>query len=656
MINVKKLLAIVLSLALMLGAIPAFAADSDAETVLKEVKSRIEIPEDLTEFEYSKNIFGDNDTYSFYWNSEDSERSVNVFSDGKGRIESYYLYDREFYDDNKKKIVKTSENEAIAVAESFLEKTFPEMFENENDFLKLDESLTSSYMSGSGKEYTFNFKRMYNGLYVYENYVSVSVYAADEAVVTDAYSSIDYDTVFYEGEKQSLGEEDYKKEFPAKLSYKKIYTGGKSEVKLVYTIEKGFVSEKDGKKVEASDGERTYLSMGSAEASSADYSAEKVEIQLTPKEEEELESMNTLMSLQELEEKLRSIEELAVTDDMSVNYSNTYKSGDKYYTNMNLSDNENRALDVRFCASDGEILSLYNYCFSDDNTSENDSEAAIKFMEKLEPEKMKETEMSESDGTVKAYRVVNSVIYENNCISAAYENSMITSYRLTWDEDVSAFENPSNAIGEEKAYESALNETILEEVWLKQNDGYIPTITIGDTLTLEAASGKNMAEKSEKIDYTDIEGHWAENMINAIKEQDIYFSTDKFRPDDAITQGDAFRLFGSLFYYTSFARSDADYESLIKYRNVIKKDEADESKLITREEAFNMFVAMMGAGDVASLDIFKASFDDSTAFSGSIGSAEILKAMGIIIGNEARPNDNLTRAEAAVMVYRYLDR
>ena len=71
-------------------------------------------------------------------------------------------------------------------------------------------------------------------------------------------------------------------------------------------------------------------------------------------------------------------------------------------------------------------------------------------------------------------------------------------------------------------------------------------------------------------------------------------------------------------------------------------------KFICRKSDFDK----LGYGSIAEFDIYKSSFTDMEGD----GSAEILKAMGVLIGNTARPDDYLTRAEAATMVYRYLSK
>ena len=80
--------------------------------------------------------------------------------------------------------------------------------------------------------------------------------------------------------------------------------------------------------------------------------------------------------------------------------------------------------------------------------------------------------------------------------------------------------------------------------------------------------------------------------------------------------------------------------------------------LVTREEAFTYMTAFMGYSEIAAMtQIFITDFADNSNISeDKIGSAAILRGMGIISGDgvSVRPKDYMTNAEAAVMLYNYL--
>ena len=103
--------------------------------------------------------------------------------------------------------------------------------------------------------------------------------------------------------------------------------------------------------------------------------------------------------------------------------------------------------------------------------------------------------------------------------------------------------------------------------------------------------------------------------------------------------------------------ADSIYEECVRER-VLTKDERDDSAAVTREQAFVYMIRLAGYDSVASLsDIYKVSYADGDKLSdGLIGYAAILSGMGIIEGDggNIRPKDSITRAEAAVMLYRYM--
>ena len=78
---------------------------------------------------------------------------------------------------------------------------------------------------------------------------------------------------------------------------------------------------------------------------------------------------------------------------------------------------------------------------------------------------------------------------------------------------------------------------------------------------------------------------------------------------------------------------------------------------MTRENAAIMLIEAMGAGNYAKYnDIYVQPFADVTENKGYIG---ILAAMGVLSGDENgnfNPKRELTRAEAAIVIYNYLSR
>ena len=91
---------------------------------------------------------------------------------------------------------------------------------------------------------------------------------------------------------------------------------------------------------------------------------------------------------------------------------------------------------------------------------------------------------------------------------------------------------------------------------------------------------------------------------------------------------------------------------------MLNKDERNDAAAVSREQAFVYMIRLAGYEKVAALsDIYKVSYADGDQLSdGLIGYAAILSGMGIVAGDggNLRPKDSMTRAEAAMMLYRYM--
>ncbi len=650
-------------------SIPVFAAKGDAENILVEVKGIVDIGEDMTEFDYAEREENGKTSYIFNWNNEDHTKSCNMNVNSEGKITSYYYYDDTRLD-GKKKIINKNVDDARKAAVEFLAKAYPEYMKADGTDVLTERSVNLRVINGA-KRFSFRYDLCHKGVKVEGNNVNIDVSVTnDDSLVVSMYANIDFEAKFSDEEKGSAGTEEYKKQFPIDMRYQTFYNESGEEVKLIYTVDKGYISTKDGSVIEPYSENHIYNMSAMKEAAADEAGGMGGSRRLMPKEIEELTNMDSLISKAELEKKLREMPELKVTDKMVLEYSDTYKTEEGYETRISLStkdeDDDYRYLSASFDAQSGEILYIYNSAEEDNYDKLTDEEkaksrkAAQEFAEKCAGDKIKETMADEDREGFYATRLVNNVPYPENSIYAEYsvKDGMITRYHSYWDEDTSEFPDAEKAISKDEAYEKALNISKPECVYVKTKDGYVLALTIEKNVFLDAITGEDTDEaKEEKPEYDDISGHWAEKEIKALLDQDIYLGGNSFRPDEAINQTDMLGLFASAIYDQSYITArEFDYNWFIASTHIIDKEDIDPDKLMTREEAFDAFTSMLGFEDITELDIYKPSFDDVSAFTNGIGSAEILKGMKIIVGDSARPTDKLTRAEAAVMVYRYLDR
>jgi len=161
--------------------------------------------------------------------------------------------------------------------------------------------------------------------------------------------------------------------------------------------------------------------------------------------------------------------------------------------------------------------------------------------------------------------------------------------------------------------------------------------------------------------YSDIEAHWANEKINKLAEVQIGFEGEKFNPDEPISQYDLLRLFAAGIRYRSYLDfSEDELYRILEDEDVITSTERNSGSTVKREDAFVYMIKLDGLDRIAKLDsIFKVKYADGHLVSdGKIGYPAILTGMNIICGDggNVRPKDEITRAEAAVMVFNYMSR
>ena len=161
----------------------------------------------------------------------------------------------------------------------------------------------------------------------------------------------------------------------------------------------------------------------------------------------------------------------------------------------------------------------------------------------------------------------------------------------------------------------------------------------------------------------DLHGHWAESIVRTLAENGIIISYEEtFRPDEAITQKEIAILIdcfqGGVRPYPIAENEYARYIDRLVNRGVIRANERNPEKKITREETVSYLVRLFGFGEAAELQgIFKTGFSDEAAISkDKIGYVAIAKALKLVSGNGGKfnPKRNVTRAELAAMLYNSL--
>ncbi len=677
----KKIISFLLIITMM--AVPTAFADeitsNDLQSVLVTVKTKISVPEELSEFESNVSSYGGKTNYNFDWHTPDYEKSLSVTADGEGNITNYSNYSDKV---SEKKLSGISKSEITAYADSFVAKALPDVCKN----LVLD---ADSYSANGSSRYSFTYQKYVNDVPVKDNFVNITVCISedDKPYVRNMSANIDYKTPFSEntGELESYLQK-YKEAFPLELVYQNEYNpewkekGQPMETPvLIYRIKDnfaGFISAETGEIV-AEDVSDEIFRAESMNDSASGGSSNK-ENGLTEKELAEITEVEGLLSVSQIESKIKSIPYIKFPASVTLENSSLYKNNrGEYVYNLFYSNNEKgqyNYVSLSANAKDGKLLN-FNCTNSPDNDitlSESQKQSAKekteKFLHYVAEEEFNSTQLGterENGSLVNKYyqRVVNGLKHLNNGISVTFDvkASVVTYFALTFTDG--DFEDPAKAVEKDTAYDNLLLYSPVTKMYVRVGGTYKVCYTLEKNgVIIDALTGKIKNEYNEapaEFTYTDIKGHWVEEAAAKLSEIQVGFSGDKLLPDKAITQEEYLRLLASGIYgkyYHNYTEEEL-YDSLIREK-IITEEEKNPSSQITREESFVYLIRMANLEKVAKLEnIYKVDYIDKTEISPEkIGYCAILSGFGIIGGSNGkiRPKNNLTRGEAIVMLYRYL--
>jgi hypothetical protein len=682
--------------------------DKALEQAIRAVKAKIEVPQNFTEFNYY--TYSDGDRISWYldWNSKDMlEGSLSVRVDDRGDILSYSLY-RPYDYDSARKFPKISRQEARGTAEAFIERMKPGLLSG----LELEEQ---SGLQQLGRTHSFTYIRLENGIPYPANTVNVEVNSETGEVQSYSYNWSEdarfpqpADVIDLDGAQRA-----YKEQLGLKLIYEYSYEDEVSRVYAVYVPVYGSnygIDALTGEKIRVNPYYGVYPLRGAQEAdmekSMGGASA------LTPEEQKAVEEMASMVSREKAESIARGLRELEITRGYKLagSYLQKELNAKGSYTwefNFESEGQENGRpsnIWVRLDARDGSLKGYNRYIPIDGQRegkyTEDKARAAVeKFVKAVSGGKFddmvfdpayEENYYPLAEGknpvsyTFHYTREVNGVQFPANYIHVGFDavNGKVTSFNMSWYdlefpsmegvlemEDIydKLFADVGLALMYSNIYKENHREAVIyreqPEIRLvysvKQDKPAIFDAFSGEILD---GSGKPFVEK-KAVEYTDIDGHFAENQIAALAEYGISLPGTEFRPGQNIAQKDYLRLLAkAMGYYGSF---DDDkgledlYNRLIRER-VITKEEKNPDGAVTREEAVKFLVRALGYQDVADIKgIFVTGFKDQGSIDPAlVGYVAIAKGLGIVGGSGGyfNPKNSVTRAETAVMLYNYLTR
>ena len=265
---------------------------------------------------------------------------------------------------------------------------------------------------------------------------------------------------------------------------------------------------------------------------------------------------------------------------------------------------------------------------------------------------------------------IDGVPFINDTVTISYSEDKENVYYINGIRPEIPAEIPpvEQAVSEEEMYSTLMEKCPVTQVYIYDGEKYVTAYTMDtgiiyvNALTNQIVNYNNKPITDEKsYEYTDIDGHWAEDTIKLFAERQMSFPGDTFRPEESITTGDFYRLMTAVSRgsNTCFDMTDEEIIPDIADMLGIDKNGVDTSAPVTREIAAKMLIVEIGYGDVAELeDIFVCDFADADEISpDNIGYCALAQGFGIINGEYGYfyPANNITRAEALTMLYNAID-
>ena len=731
----KKILAGVLAPCIALGTLstPAMAVTrtvtssvsstvSDSAEGLKNiilnVKSKIDVPEELTEFSYS--YISNNYTRKPYWNlvwrDKDYKMSIRVNCDNDGNIFYYNSSDSNF----EKMAPKFLKEELLENAKAEIKKLAP----NISDHLTFEKAVFDGMYS---KSYTYNFTRVENGIKMPDNTASVTL-RYDTGKLISFSSSWEYDVEIPSNEIK-VTEEDAKAKIGENVEMSLQYRNrieekdGKSVVKayLVYVPDKYYIAidAKTGKIYNTHD---EYFSMedykDTNNLATSDKAMMNENSMLTDSEIEKIEEIKGLISEEDAIKAITGEKSFFISEDakavdarLCLRYNRYDDKENEYVWRVNLSDPRKVDYDKGYTyrasisatvdAKTGKILSFYaNTPSYYDKDSKEWKDVNVKysndeckkvletFIKKTEPEKFKSTKLSKDFREGYVLKVVNdknvyggySYTYNryNEGIEYAYNNiygsvdgvtGKIYEYSTNWTDDI-IFESPKDAMSEREACMAYLNTDGFELVYEINNKHYIDENRNSDEYY--DYSELYLLEKEARLVYrTNV----YPAIISPFTGKQLDYTGEVYEDEDEKEYNDIdgfwaerdIRLITDLnvnFEGESFMPNkeitEEELDEMLQKLGYYGYREESKKASLTKVEAIKLIIDKLGLAKVAELkDIYKVEFSDLAMINkDDIGYIALAKALNIIGGDEfgnVNPNKNVTRAEAVTMAMKLIN-
>ncbi len=672
--------------ALTTTSITAFADNENSEAIAAAIttaKSRISIPDELSEFSYRVSTQNLKTVYRLSWNTPGSaanykSATVTVCGD---MILDYYSSDSWKYGDEKT-LAKLTGDRLYKKAKALVKQLDPSIA----NVIDIDRDSLNIRLYGNSA--SFSLVRMKNGIPVSNDSGTITLDKDTGELL--AFSINWHPNASFQSADNAISEAEAKEKYAEMISIKPQYEfdydwqTGLVTPRIVYRqTDYGNINAFTGSKSDfTADGyyddeyETTEAAADVADGGNPETGS------YTPAETEEITKNLPYGNKDAVIKLLKSNEWLVYNDDMELSYSYLYRTdtnGSKSYfyqvtfTNENwdenwdeydyakyssLSSSEETAdiisVSLTVNAETGEII---NYSCYDDNKSgtaysydEQKAEelskqiaasfAGDKFVEYQDfTGYVHEWENSDgitvySGGTYDWDRYANDIIVSGDSISLSLDKDMrLTSYRINYT-DI-ALPSPDGILTEKQLMKKFWQDNDLNLYYLaKVNRKKTKTVLVygtDNTVYADAFTGEpiySWQRSSEKNDLSGITDKKVLKMAQKLSDHGMLISSEKFSENDPVTYG----IFGNLMG--------------------VSVDSSDTDRLLTRSAALIIFTRSVTSVKVARIKgIYKSPFSDISDDNPRVGYYAIAYGMGAFTESKLDPTASFTYGDMIKMVY-----
>lgn len=694
--------------------IQAYAeSDSGLEQAIRTAKSFFEIPEKLTEFNYNVSNMQDKKIWRLSWSGKDGmDGNVSVSVDEKGKIISYDSYT--YRGEPKKKLPQVSSSEAKKIAEEFIKRINPELLGQiklkENGMYPANDTVQNFNYTRTVNGIPFDS----NGVSVSVDRETGDIRSYNLNWSDDISFPAADKVISLEQAKKA-----FREKLGLMLSYNSSYEES-IKVFPAFSLkypDRYYIDALTGEKIKLNPNYELMKMGGMGSASMFDRSANSKasEVVLNPDEQKAVEKVSKLLKKEDVEKTARDLKELQLDSDYKLVRADLmrdwqFKEDFNWmlsFQKSSKSEEDFGNISVTANAVTGEIKNFYigiPYKNEKAKYDETAAKTAVEaFLRNFKGSKFSESEYEENDGNtiypakdsnITRYsfsfiRKVNEVKVPGNSLRVDFDavSGRIASFNMTWYD--MSFPALDKALAVDNIYEKLLNEFGLELQYKPDNDNVKMTkivpgnpsiknvrlvydIRKDKPVLFDAFNGNvlnyNGTPYKEKkpIQYGDISGHYAEKQVLALAEYGVLPEGKEFNPDESILQKDFFHMLSKVlngYYLPDGTDESKALEELYRYllrEGIIKEGEKAPNANVSREEATKYIVRALKYDKVADISgIFKTLFSDEDQITpGLSGYVAIASGLGLIEGDgkNFNPLGNLSRAQAAVIIYNYLQK